>query len=159
MQEWIASGKPVNPPPSVSGYKRKSPLEIAIGLGFHSLVQVLLQGGADLHEPRYWPLDDALRKRRLDLVKLLVEHGADIHSVSTASVFETWQPDIMKWFIEQGADVETDNPLAYAFCERIKTALGIFKSYKDRFPESLPGRHQYLFYHHGGSNYQAQKRP
>jgi hypothetical protein len=134
VQEWIASGKPVNPPPSVSGYKRKSPLEIAIGLGFHSLVQVLLKGGADIHEPRYWPLDDALYKRRLDLVKLLVEHGADIHSVSMASIFETWQPDIMKWFIEQGADVETDNPLAYAFCERIKTALGIFKTYKDRFP-------------------------
>jgi hypothetical protein len=133
VQEWIASGKPVNPPPSVSGYKRKCPLEIAIGLGFHSLVQVLLKGGADIYEPRYWPLDDALYKRRLDLVKLLVEHGADIHSVSMASIFETWQPDIMKWFIEQGADVETDNPLAYAFCERIKTALGIFKTYKDRF--------------------------
>jgi hypothetical protein len=51
-----------------------------------------------------------------------------------ASVFETWQPDIMKWFIEQGADVETDNPLAFALCNRIRTALGVFKSYKDRFP-------------------------
>ncbi len=73
VQEWIASGKPVNPPPSVSGYKRKSPLKVAIDLGFHSLVQVLLEGGADINEPRYWPLDDALYKRRLDLVKLLVE--------------------------------------------------------------------------------------
>lgn len=134
VQEWIASGKPVNPPPSVSGYKRKSPLEIAMDLGFHSLVQVLLDGGADINEPRYWPLDHALHKRRLDLVKLLVEHGADIHSVSMASVFETWQPEIMKWFIDQGADVETDNPLAYALCNRIRTALGIFKSYKERFP-------------------------
>jgi ankyrin repeat protein len=134
VQEWIASGKPVNPPPSVSGYKRKSPLEVAMDLGFYSLVQVLLEGGVDINEPRYWPLDHALYKRRLDLVKLLVEHGADIHSVSMASVFETWQPDIMKWFIEQGADVETDNPLAYALCNRIRTALGIFKSYRDRFP-------------------------
>jgi hypothetical protein len=60
VQEWIGSGKPVNPPPSVSGYKRKSPLEIAIDLGFHSLVKVLLDGGADINEPRYWPLDHAL---------------------------------------------------------------------------------------------------
>ncbi|MFC1828042.1 ankyrin repeat domain-containing protein [Thermodesulfobacteriota bacterium] len=134
VQEWIASGKPINPPPSVSGYKRKSPLEVAMELGFHSLVQVLLDGGADINEPRYWPLDHALYKRRLDLVKLLVEHGADIHSVSMTSVFETWQPEIMKWFIEQGADVETENPLAYALCHRIRTVLGIFKSYKDRFP-------------------------
>ena len=87
VQDWIASGKLVNPPPSISGYKRKSPLEIAINLGFHSLVQVLLMGGADINEPRYCPLDDALYKRRLDLVKLLIEHGADIHSVSMASVF------------------------------------------------------------------------
>ncbi|CAB1059841.1 hypothetical protein D1BOALGB6SA_4606 [Olavius sp. associated proteobacterium Delta 1] len=134
VQEWIASGKPVNPPPSNSGYKRKSPLEIAMDLGFHSLIKVLLDGGANIDESRYWPLDHALYKRRLDLVKLLVDHGADIHSVSMSSVFETWQPDIMNWFIEQGADVETDNPLAYALCNRIRTALGVFKNYRDRFP-------------------------
>jgi ankyrin repeat protein len=136
VQEWIASEKPVNPPPSVSGYKRKSPLEVAMDLGFYSLVQVLLEGGVDINEPRYWPLDHALYKRRLDLVKLLVEHGADIHSVSMASVFETWQPDIMKWFIEQGADVETDNPLAYALCNRIRTALGIFPGTGQHRPPS-----------------------
>jgi len=34
VQEWIASDKPVDPPPSVSGYKRKSPLEVAMDLGF-----------------------------------------------------------------------------------------------------------------------------
>jgi ankyrin repeat protein len=147
VQEWIVSGKPVNGPPSVSGYKRKSPLEVAMDQGFNSLVQVLLEGGADMNEPRYWPLDDAVYKRRLDLVKLLIKHGADIHSVSMASVFETWQPDIMKWFIEQGADVETDNPLAYAFCERIKTALGIFKSYKDRFTSFQEQTNIALRYH------------
>lgn len=134
IQGWIASGKPVNPPPSVSGYRRKSPLEVAMELGFHSLVKVLLAGGADMNEPRYFPLDHALDKRRLDLVQLLVEHGADIRSVSMASVFETYQPDIMKWFIEQGADVETDDPLAYALSNRIYPALGILKTYKDRFP-------------------------
>jgi hypothetical protein len=53
VQEWIASGKPVNPPPSESGYRKKSPLEIAIELGFHSLIKVLLEGGADINEPRY----------------------------------------------------------------------------------------------------------
>jgi len=147
VQKWIAAGKPVNGPPSVSGYRRKGPLEVVIDLGFHSLAQVLLKGGADLNEPRYWPLDEALYSRRLDLVKLLVKYGADIHSVSMASVFETWQPDIMKWFIEQGADVETDNPLAYAFCERIKTALGIFKSYKDRFPSFKEQANIALRYH------------
>ncbi len=134
VQEWIESGKPVNPPPSISGYRRKSPLEVAMDLGFHSLIQVLLEGGAEIDESRYRPLNHALDERRLDLVKLLVKHGVDIRSVAMASVFETWQPDIMKWFIEKGADVETENPLAYALSERIRTALGTFKQYKDRFP-------------------------
>jgi hypothetical protein len=50
------------------------------------------------------------------------------------TLFHTWQPEIMAYFIDHGADVETDNPLAQAFCSRIQTALRIFKQYKDRFP-------------------------
>ena len=103
-------------------------------LGFHSLVQILLEGGVDTTEPRYGPLDHALEKRRLDLVELLVANGADFRSVSMATVFETWQPEIMKWFIDRGADMESGNPLAYALCNRIRTALGIFKNYKEKFP-------------------------
>lgn len=39
----------------------------------------------------------------------------------------------MAYFIEQGAEVEKGNPLAYALSERIRTALGIFKKYEKRF--------------------------
>ena len=134
IQEWVASGKPVNGPASVSGYRRKGPLEVAMDLGFHSLVQILLEGGADIKEPRYDPLQHALWNKRLDLLELLVKHGADYHSMPMQEVFDTWEPNIMRWFIENGANVETKNPLAYALCNRIKTALGILKSYKDRFP-------------------------
>jgi hypothetical protein len=134
VQEWISAGKPVNPPPSEKGYRRKSPLEIAMDCGFHSLVQVLLEGGAAIEEPRYSAIYHALSERRLDLVQLLINHGADIHSVNMGSVFDTWQPEIMEFFIERGADVETGNPLAYALCNRIRTALRILKGYGDRFP-------------------------
>ncbi|MFO7557332.1 MAG: hypothetical protein R6X10_00765 [Desulfobacterales bacterium] len=134
VQNWLASGKPVNGPPSVSGYRRKGPLEVAMDLGFHSLVQVLLEGGADIKEPRYNPLQHALWNKRLDLIELLVDHGADYSSIGMEEVFDTWQPDIMRWFIEHGAEVKTGNPLAQALCNRIRTALGIFRSYKDRFP-------------------------
>jgi ankyrin repeat protein len=134
VQEWISAGKPVNPPPSEKGYRRKSPLEIAMDCGFHSLVQVLLEGGAAIEEPRYSAIDHALSERRLDLVQLLIKHGADIHSVDMGSVFDTWQPEIMEFFIDRGADVETGNPLAYALCNRIRTALRILKEYEDRFP-------------------------
>ena len=133
VQNWIKEGKPLNPPPEEKGNRRKNPLEIAIDLGFHSLVQVLLEGGAAKDEPRYCALEHALSKRRLDFVKLLVRYGADIHSVDMTWVFDTWDPKTMRYFIENGADVETGYPLAWAFIGRIRTALGIYKTYKDRF--------------------------
>jgi len=147
VQKWIAAGKPVNGPPSVSGYRRKGPLEVAINLGFHSLVKVLLEGGADINEPRYNPLQHALWNKRLDLLELLVDHGADYHSIDMEEVFETWQPDIMRWFIERGAEVESGNPLAQALCNRIRTALGIFRSYKDRFSSFQEQANIALRYH------------
>jgi len=135
VQDWIAAGKPVNlPDPVPKKPGKRSPLQIAIDSGFHSLVQVLLQGGAAVEEPRYSPLPHALGLRRLDLVKLLVSNGADIHSVSMGQVFDTWNNEIVEFFISQGADLETDNPLAEALCSRIRTALAIFKRYQDRVP-------------------------
>jgi ankyrin repeat protein len=135
VQDWISAGKPVNVP--LEAYPRrtiKSPLHIAIEGGFHSLVQLLFDGGAALEEPRYSPLLHTLEKRRLDLLELLVRHGADIRSVSMENVFGTWSSEIVEFFIERGADLETGNPLADALCSRIRPALGIFKRYKDRFP-------------------------
>ncbi len=135
VQEWISAGKPVNlPPPVHKKAGKKSPLQIAIDTGFHSLVQVLLQGGAAIEEPRYSALAHALEKRRLDLVELLVKHGADIHSVTMEGVFDTWNNEIVEFFIKEGADLETGNPLAWALCSRIRTTLAIFKRYQDRFP-------------------------
>ena len=49
-------------------------------------------------------------------------------------MFDSWDPVIMEYFIEQGADVETGNPLAFALSYKIRTVLGVFKRHKDRFP-------------------------
>src|SRR5579871_4403149 len=77
VQEWIRAGKPVNPPPhSGKGSAPRAPLDVAIEQGFHSLVQVLLEGGAAFENGVYsGPMSRALRMRRFDLVRLLVEHG------------------------------------------------------------------------------------
>jgi len=135
VKDWIAAGKPVNLPPAHTLKRAKqSPLEVALDLGFHSLVQLLLEGGASLEDPRYPPLAKALQKRRLDFVQLLVKHGANIHSVHMEEVFDTWSNEIVDFFIEHGADLETGNPLAYALCSRIRPALGLFMRYKDQYP-------------------------
>jgi hypothetical protein len=133
VETWIKSGKPVNPPLPTK-QRHKSPLEYAIDRGFHSLAEVLLKGGAEVtNTNRYNALEHAVRVHRLDLVELLLAHGADLHSVDIGAVFGTYDPQIMEFFIERGADVETGNPLAQAFCERIRPALRIYKRYQHRF--------------------------
>lgn len=135
VQEWISSGKPVNLPDDLDRrVKLRYPLYIAIESGFHSLVRVLLEGGTFLNDLGYSPLEHAVYRRRPDLVQLLVAHGADIHSVSMRTVFEHWDQEMVEFFVGNGADVETDNPLAHALCYKIRPALGLFKRHKERFP-------------------------
>lgn len=136
VQDWIAAGKPVNPPPSErKGVRPQTPLDVAIDRGFHSLIAVLLKAGADIQRDKWnGPMDRALEMRRLDIIQLLVEHGFDPTTIRMGAVFGTWDPEIMEFFIEKGADLETDFPLAEAFRHRIRTALRIFKQYRDRFP-------------------------
>jgi hypothetical protein len=143
VQEWIKAGKPVNLPQAGKGSHAKSPISIAIELGFHSLVLVLLRGGAAADGSMY----RALQQRRSDLVELLVEHGYSPASVNMAEVFETWDPELMEYFIERGADVETDVPLAHALCNRVRTALRIFKKYRERFPSFSEQANIALRYH------------
>ena len=73
VQEWISAGKPVNLPPPEKGIRRKSPLEVSIERGFHSMVQVLLEGGADVEDPRYNALSDAV----ISTISILAINGTD----------------------------------------------------------------------------------
>lgn len=136
VQKWIAAGNVVNSPVYPNHrVSRRSPLETAVERGFHSLVSVLLEGGAAIESTGYeGPVEKALDMRRLDMIQLFIEHGYDAKSVSTERVFATWDPKIMEYFIEKGVDVEDGNPLTWALCCRNRPALGIFKKYKDRFP-------------------------
>ena len=133
VQKWIASGRPIIPPLE-SKIRKKSPLELAIELGFHSLVEVLLEGGAMVEDQRYSPLSHGLEKRRLDLIMLLVKYGADPKSVSMDQVVATGDRKLIDYFIEQGGDMETGNPLALGLCGHIYPLLGVFKQYETRFP-------------------------
>ena len=149
VQEWIAAGKPVNPPlPEPKKGRKHTPLQYAIDHGFHSLVAVLLDGGADIENAsRYCPMNHAIEEKRLDIVKLLVDHGADSTDVDMETVFYSWDPDMMEYFIDRGAEVEKGNPLAAAFSSRIRTAMRIFKKYRDQFPSFQEQANIGLRYH------------
>lgn len=149
VQAWIAAGKPVTPPvPPEKGRRPHSPLQYAIDAGFHSLVQVLLDGGAEIEDTwKFAALNHALYARQYEIAKLLVERGADATSVDMDAVFHTWEPELMAYFIERGAEVEKNNALAQALCSRIRTALKVFKQYKDRFPSFQEQANIALRYH------------
>lgn len=142
VQKWIAEGKPVNPPNPIPKKQRKpGPLEVAIDCGFHSMVQILVEAGANMTEPgpnnwtRFCSLADAVNMKRMDLVELLIRNGADIHYIEMMDVYETWDPAIMRYFIDRGVNPTKGNALAIALSWRIRTALGICKQYKKKFPE------------------------
>jgi len=140
VQNWIDQGMPINPPdPEPKKPRRGGPIEHALAEGFHSMAQVLLEAGANLTEPgtteynRFSATEKAVQMNRLDLVQLLVQHGADLSDVSMYYAFQTWNPAVMNFCIDQGCDPEVENDLARALCERIRTALGVYKRYHDRF--------------------------
>lgn len=147
--QWVRDGKPLDPPPiPPKSARKRSPLQYAIESGCHSMVQVLLDGGAKVEQNnRYDALLDAIRWERLDLIKLLVEHGADVRRINMCEVFCIWDPAITEFFIARGADVETDNPLAYALSRRIRTALGIYRRFRESVPDFKRQLDHALRYH------------
>ncbi|WP_254512270.1 ankyrin repeat domain-containing protein [Anatilimnocola floriformis] len=140
VQQWIAEGKPLNNPPT-SRHGRNRPmsaLEFAIDRGFHSLVQILLEGGA-LQEPTDYecPMNRAMKMRRVDIVRLLVEHGFDSTKVDMAEMFASWHPKIMELHIAGGADIRTGTPFAFAFVKRVRSALGVFRNCLTQSPDIM----------------------
>ena len=150
VQAWIAAGKPVNPPETPPKKARIfTPLFYAIQSGFHTLVSVLLDAGAQVeyHRSTYTSVGHAAQQRRLDLVELLVAHGADVRRTPVEEAFYSWDPGIVECFIEHGADMETGRPLAQALSSGIRPALGIQKRHQDRFPSFREQANIALRYH------------
>jgi hypothetical protein len=130
VQRWIASGKSLCAPDNLRTY----PLKVALDTGFHSLVELLVR-----HEPYQEVKDGALSHavslKRLDLIQLLVSNGADVKSVPFIEVLRIWEPTIIRFFLDQGADFIQDSPFAVAFAERIRTAIGPWRETREKHPE------------------------
>jgi len=130
VDAWIASGKSL----SVPSEFRKTPLQIAVDIGFHSLVELLAsheRNAGDLNRA----LSDAVALRSLDAVNLLLEHGADLRSVPLADVLLSWDPKLIQLFLEGEADVLDGLPFTIAFCAKVRTALRPFINFKQSHSE------------------------
>jgi hypothetical protein len=80
-------------------------------------------------------LAEATKLRNLELVKLLLAHGAEINGVSLADVLLTWEPALIRLFLDGGADVVTGFPFTEAFGAKVRTALRPYIEYKKSHPE------------------------
>jgi hypothetical protein len=130
VENWITSGNSLCVPPDL----KTTPLEVALGTGFHSLVELLVRNEVD-QNLKNRALRRSVSQKRLDFIELLVLHGADISSVPFIEVLLNWEPSIIRYFIEHGADFIKDSPFAVAFGERIRTALRPWRECKERYPE------------------------
>jgi hypothetical protein len=129
VEKWIASGQSLQMPPGT----RKTPLSVAIELGFHSLVELLARNETS-PEVKNRGLSEAAAAKRLDLAQLLLAQGAEIQSMPLADAFRTWDPAIIRFFLESGADAIKDSPFAVAFGEKIRTTLRPYVEYKNTHP-------------------------
>jgi hypothetical protein len=73
-----------------------------------------------------------------DFIELLISHGAEISSVPFIKVLQVWEPTIIRYFLDHGADFIKDSPFAVAFGERIRTAIGPWRGCREKYPEFAP---------------------
>ena len=129
VDAWIAAGKSLSVP---SGFRMT--LQVAVEIGFHSLVRLLACNDKDVTNLNQ-ALSDAVALRNLDTVSLLLEHGADLKSVPLADVLLTWEPKLIQLFLDGGVDVLEGLPFTVAFCAKVRTALRPFINFKQAHSE------------------------
>jgi hypothetical protein len=134
IEKWIEGGKSLDISEATKRGRQKSPLEVAVETGFHSLVELIAKHETS-QSAKAAALGDAVSSRRLDLVELLLANGTDIKSVPLADVLLTWEPRLIRFFLDRNADVLEGRPFAVAFGERIRTALRPFVDYRRAHPE------------------------
>ncbi len=150
VQQWIRAGRPYRMPP---GNFATSPIRTAIESGFHSLVEVLLQEGAVDQDEKNDALIRAIDSRNFDLVELLAQYGADSRPVDFDTVLWSRHPQIMRWFVAHGLDLECDcHPIAKAFRDKHREFLGVYMSVRDTVRTARRQATMALRYHAADGN-------
>jgi hypothetical protein len=134
IERWIADGRPLDISGAIKRGRQRSLLEIAVEVGFHSLVELIAKHETSASS-KDAALGDAVSSRRLDLVELLLANGANITAVPLADVLLTWEPRLIHFFLDHGADPLEGRPFAVAFGAKVRTALRPFVDYKRAHPE------------------------
>ena len=128
VQDWFKTHKYKEP----ERYDCKHwPIGIAIEMGFHSLAEVLLQNGVPADGRA---LQRAAEYRNKDIVELMFQFGAKADMVEFEYIVSIGEAQIIRMFIERGADLITDYPIAKGLIRLTRLFLGIYKTYIDKYP-------------------------
>ena len=129
VQEWFKTHKYNEP----ERYDCKHwPMGIAIEKGFHSLAEVLLQNGVPADGRA---LQTAAEYRNKEIVELMFQFGAEVNLVDFEYIVSIGEAQIIRLFIERGADLVTNYPIAKGLIRLTRLFLGIYKTYIDQHPE------------------------
>ena len=112
MEKWIAAKSL-----EIPSLKYATLLQVAVETGFHSLIELIAKKGNN-QQSKNAALADAVSLHRLDFAQLLVKNGAEVSSVPLADVLLEWNPQIIRFFLDHGADPLEGSPFAVAFRER-----------------------------------------
>jgi hypothetical protein len=143
--EWIAAGKPLDPPLNAKRSRRQSPLEVAIEKGFFALAELLLDGGCDPLANGN-ALCDAVRRKEPEIAKLLIERGVPADSVHLSEVFDAGR-EMLELFLAYGIDPTAELAYYEALCSKVHPLLFVLKGFKDRFPDLQRQADMALSYH------------
>ena len=134
IERWINDGKSLDISAATKRGRPRSLLEIAVETGFHSIVDLIAKHEGS-QSAKDAALGDAVSSRRMDLVELLLANGADIKSIPLTDVLLTWEPTLIRFFLDHGANPVDGRPFAEAFGAKVRTALRPFVECKQAHPE------------------------
>jgi len=130
VEKWIAEGKSLHVPPEC----KATPLRVALERGFHSLVELLARNDSG-QKVKNDALIEAVSLRNMEFVQVLLNHGAQISCVPFSHVLLNWDPVLIRFFLDRGADFITGWPFTEAFTTKIRTSLRPFLECKRNHPD------------------------
>jgi len=146
-RQWAESGKPLDPPANARRYSKRVPLLIAIDKGFFSLASVLIQHGAE-GLGYVDALEYAIYQDRPEIVKLLLDSKVVTRdAVEFSVVCEHGNAEIIKIFIEHGADLCAGQPIYHALQSHPLAMARVAKELLAVHPE-LQGQVDMALFHH-----------
>ncbi len=137
IDQWIADGKSLDISAARRRGRKETLLELAVETGFHSLVELAAKNEPS-EESKTAALSLAVSAKRMDLIELLCANGADPKTVPLDTVLFEWDPTLIRFFLDHGADPIEGRPFAEAFRGKIRTALRAFVECKKAHPELGP---------------------